>query len=77
MILRFLIDFKYISLYLGNMINEISIETLTDKDFGQAVLDHIRTDLSGSAQVKKPVRIEEALYEPDRCRKKGEGTART
>ena len=54
------------------MIDTLEIDDLTKDDSGEVVLALIEAEYSEFKIVKKPIRIEEALYDNDRCRKKNE-----
>ena len=57
---------------LRRMIDTLDIDALTKDDSGERTLALIEAEYSEFKIVKKPIRIEEALYDNDRCRKKNE-----
>ena len=58
---------------LRALLDNLDIDELTTSDSGQVVLDYIKAEYSEYIVSKKPLRVEEAFYDHDRCRKKGEG----
>ena len=70
---RGLIIMNYAKGDLRRLLDNLELTELTTKDSGQKTHDYIKGEYSEYIVSKKPLRIEEAFYDPDRCRKKGEG----
>ena len=70
---RGLIIMNYRKGDLRKLLDNFEIEDLTTKDSGQVAYDYIEAEYSQFIVSKKTLRIEEAFYDSDRCRKKGEG----
>ena len=58
---------------LRRLIDNLDLAQLTTKESGIETLKYIKAEYSEYIVCKKPLRIEEAFYDPERCRKKNEG----
>ena len=58
---------------LKGLINQLDMEELTTKDSGTYVAKFIKEEYAEYMVCKKPQRLEEALYHPDRVRQRSEG----
>ena len=58
---------------LKGLINQLDMEELTTKDSGTFVANFIKEEYAEYMVSKKPQRLEEALYNPDRVRQRNEG----
>ena len=70
---RGLIIMNYAKGDLRRLLDNLDIEELTHQDSGQRTFDFVKGEYSEYIVSKKPLRVEEAFYDPERCRKKGEG----
>ena len=70
---RGLIIMNYAKGDLRRLIDNLDIAELTQKESGRKTLEYIKGEYSEYIVDKKPLRIEEAFYDPERCRKKSEG----
>ena len=70
---RGLIIMNYAKGDLKRLLDNLELAELTEKESGQKAFDYIKGEYSEYIVCKKPLRIEEAFYDPERCRKKGEG----
>ena len=70
---RGLIIMNYAKGDLKRLLDNLELAELTEKESGQKAFEYIKGEYSEYIVCKKPLRIEEAFYDPERCRKKGEG----
>ena len=70
---RGLIIMNYTKGDLRRLLDNLDMEQLTHQDSGEKTYNYIEKEYSEYIVSKKPLRVEEAFYDPDRCRKKGEG----
>ena len=70
---RGLIIMNYAKGDLKRLLDNLELAELTEKESGQKAFDYIKGEYSEYIVCKKPLRIEEAFYDPERCRKKAEG----
>ena len=55
---------------LRRLIDNLDLAQLTTRESGNETLKYIKAEYSEYIVCKKPLRIEEAFYDPERCRKK-------
>ena len=70
---RGLIIMHYAKGDLRRLLDNLELDELTSKESGQKTFDYVKSEYSEYIISKKPLRIEEAFYDNERCRKKGEG----
>ena len=70
---RGMIIMNYAKGDLRRLLDNLDLEVLTIRDSGQTDFEYIKEEYSEYIVSKKPLRVEEAFYDPERCRKKGEG----
>jgi hypothetical protein len=68
-----LLIMQYAAGELRQLLDNLDLEELTQEDSGMKTLEYIKKQYSEFIVAKKPVRIEEAFYDADRCRRRGEG----
>ena len=70
---RGMIIMNYAKGDLKRLLDNLDLEALTARESGETVFDFVKSEYSEYMVCKKPLRIEEVFYDPERCRKKGEG----